>query len=679
MVHSSWVALWLGVGEPVIEPEPEPEPVIDESTVRVVASRADSTASTTVVTAEALRSIPKKTAEDALRLVPGLTLVQHGSEGKGQQFFLRGFDAAHGADLAISLDGTPLNEWSNIHGQGYLDVAFIIPEIIRTVHVVPGPFTLKAGPFAMAGHVDYRLGVDPRDRGLRLSHTIGSTARHRGLVTYSPATGSGTSFIAMEAVRDEGFGERRGVTRGTLLARLRVLDHPRAGTLDVTLAGYHARFEVPGILRNDDVHARSLDFAGAYEQDNFGRSSRALIKTDYDWSRGRHRIQATAYGGYRTLLLRENYTGWLIDPIAGDRREQTHEVWSTHAQLGHRWWRRRFAVVSGVEVRADRLLGMQQHLPRPDGQRRTDRRVEADQVHLGGRLGVTFTPLAVLRVEAGVRVDGFGVSAAGLTGPRSAGQWSVAASPRASISWTPRAEVALMAAYGRGFRPPEAAAFVSYTPPQTGWSEDVESATAAPRMTLADASEIGLRIGPWRGFEAHASSFLIVMERESVYDHVSGLSLQLASTRRVGAEIGVLFAPRPWLVVQGNATYVNSRFVSSRRPIPFVPAWTVNGQVTFKHRSGISISMRATGFSRRPLPHGARGTPYARLDAVVAFERGPYRIALDAENLLNRKLREGEYHFASAWYPARPIDPLPVLHYAAGSPLVVRATLSAVF
>src|SRR5690606_39056961 len=90
----------------------------------------EETASTDEITARELRAVPVRTAEDALRLVPGLTLVQHGSEGKGQQFFLRGFDAEHGSGLELTLEGIPLNEWSNVHALGYLDLGLIIPEAI---------------------------------------------------------------------------------------------------------------------------------------------------------------------------------------------------------------------------------------------------------------------------------------------------------------------------------------------------------------------------------------------------------------------------------------------------------------------------------------------------------------------------------------------------------------------
>ena len=54
-------------------------------------------ASQRVIDARELSVAPRRrSADDLLRMVPGVLLSQHGAEGKGQQIFLRGFDAAHG-------------------------------------------------------------------------------------------------------------------------------------------------------------------------------------------------------------------------------------------------------------------------------------------------------------------------------------------------------------------------------------------------------------------------------------------------------------------------------------------------------------------------------------------------------------------------------------------------------
>ena len=51
--------------------------------------------------------------------------------GKAEQIFLRGFDVDHGTDVAINVDGMPVNMVSHAHGQGYADLHFVIPETIE--------------------------------------------------------------------------------------------------------------------------------------------------------------------------------------------------------------------------------------------------------------------------------------------------------------------------------------------------------------------------------------------------------------------------------------------------------------------------------------------------------------------------------------------------------------------
>ena len=53
-----------------------------------------------------------------LRLIPGMLAVEHsGGAGKADQYFLRGFDADHGTDVAFFSDGMPINLRTHAHGQ----------------------------------------------------------------------------------------------------------------------------------------------------------------------------------------------------------------------------------------------------------------------------------------------------------------------------------------------------------------------------------------------------------------------------------------------------------------------------------------------------------------------------------------------------------------------------------
>src|SRR5690606_7277782 len=76
--------------------------------------------------------------------------------GKANQYFVRGFDGDHGTDLALWVDGLPVNMVSHGHGQGYADLHFVIPELYDRVEVRKGPYFAEYGDFATAGAVQLR-------------------------------------------------------------------------------------------------------------------------------------------------------------------------------------------------------------------------------------------------------------------------------------------------------------------------------------------------------------------------------------------------------------------------------------------------------------------------------------------------------------------------------------------
>ena len=61
------------------------------------------------VSGETLNTRPIERPGEMLEAVPGLIVTQHAGEGKANQYFLRGFNLDHGTDLAIWLDGMPIN------------------------------------------------------------------------------------------------------------------------------------------------------------------------------------------------------------------------------------------------------------------------------------------------------------------------------------------------------------------------------------------------------------------------------------------------------------------------------------------------------------------------------------------------------------------------------------------
>ncbi|MFI5308966.1 MAG: TonB-dependent receptor plug domain-containing protein, partial [Polyangiales bacterium] len=125
-----------------------------EPTMLVVGTRPISAASSFSVRDRDFALRPIGSVQDILRVTPGLVLVQHSGGGKANQYFLRGFDADHGTDLALSIDGIPINLVSHAHGQGFSDTNFIIPEVVERVQITKGPYFASQGDFATAGAVN---------------------------------------------------------------------------------------------------------------------------------------------------------------------------------------------------------------------------------------------------------------------------------------------------------------------------------------------------------------------------------------------------------------------------------------------------------------------------------------------------------------------------------------------
>ena len=90
----------------------------------------------------------------------------------------------HGQDLEISAGGIPVNDVSNVHGQGYADLHFLPPEIVSRVDALPGAFDPAQGDFAIAGSLRYHLGYDRP--GITAKGTLGSFDSRRLFLAYRP-------------------------------------------------------------------------------------------------------------------------------------------------------------------------------------------------------------------------------------------------------------------------------------------------------------------------------------------------------------------------------------------------------------------------------------------------------------------------------------------------------------
>src|SRR5579863_6086730 len=150
---------------------------------------------------------PARSAQDLLRLVPGLFIAQHQGGGKAEQIFLRGFDADHGTDVNISVDGIPVNMVSHAHGQGYADLHFLIPETVDHYDFGKGPYYADHGDFTTAGYVAYHTVNAPAHSMVKLEGGQFNTGRIVTLLDLLPKNDRDkgrSAYIAGEGLYADG-------------------------------------------------------------------------------------------------------------------------------------------------------------------------------------------------------------------------------------------------------------------------------------------------------------------------------------------------------------------------------------------------------------------------------------------------------------------------------------------
>src|SRR4029077_10739402 len=97
-----------------------------------------------VITSEDLEQKQIERVSDALREVPGLSVVQTGTAGQFTSVFTRGLRSEH---TQVLLDGIPINQGL----QGAFNFADMTVDDIDRIEIVRGPQSTLYGPRAMAG------------------------------------------------------------------------------------------------------------------------------------------------------------------------------------------------------------------------------------------------------------------------------------------------------------------------------------------------------------------------------------------------------------------------------------------------------------------------------------------------------------------------------------------------
>src|SRR5215467_6667800 len=313
-----WPALAWAQDPPVPTAEPTP-PVLPP--VTVTAPPPVSSSSEQIIPSQDFELRPQGRPADVLRLIPGLIIGQHQGGGKAEQYLLRGFDADHGTDIALFVDGVPVNLRSHAHGQGYADLHFLIPETVRAVDVLKGPYFPEFGDFDTAGAIVFLTRDYVEENTLEVAGGSFNTQRYVALI--SPTRDALKTLIAFEGYRSDGpFEHPNGYLRFNLFAKGSA-NIAEAMKLAVWASFYRAEWHGSGQIPERAIRSGLIDRFGAIDPNEGGVTQRTNLNIDYSWQvTEAQRLTAHVYGSYYALSLFNDFTFFLNDPAHGDMINQ---------------------------------------------------------------------------------------------------------------------------------------------------------------------------------------------------------------------------------------------------------------------------------------------------------------------------------------------------------------------
>ncbi|HVH47178.1 MAG TPA: TonB-dependent receptor plug domain-containing protein [Labilithrix sp.] len=663
-----------------------------------------------------LARVPRQNAADLLKLAPGILLTNKGGDGHAEQVFLRGFDAREGQDIEFSAGGVPINEAGNLHGNGYADLHFIIPELVEGLRVVEGPFDPRQGNFAVAGSASYDLGL--ARRGLTAKYTTGSFATQRMLLLWGPSGQNTHTFAGAELFDTDGFGQNRAAKRGSAMAQYEGRLGSR-GTWRLGAQAYTSQFKSAGVVRADDVASNRIRFYDTYDRRQGGDSSRYSVWGDIETRAGDTLLRQQVFLVMRDMRLRENFTGYLLDTqqVQQNPHQQRGDLLDLHVDtqtLGARGsarWR-----TKALDQTQELELG---YFARADRTGSTQHRIETGtnvpyltETDLDSRLGniglfgdVGLRPLEWLTLRGGARGDLFTYDvldncaqrtvreppAANPPGDASClsqqdfgryrephdrrGTSSIAVLPRGSVLVGPFTGFTASVSVGKGIR--------SIDPVY------INQDLATPFASV-EAGEVGVSYARGIGGDvelmARSIFFQTHVDRDLVFSETAGRATLANGTTRTGW-VGAVRGTGSWFDQAANVTLVRSTFDDTNLLVPYVPDVVVRSDSAVFHElpwhprgeklTG-ALAAGITYVGRRALPYGQRSDVIFTLDASASVAWRMFEVALVATNLTDRQYRLSEFNYASDF---RSVDQQPTLvparHFSAGAPRGMFLTLTA--
>jgi outer membrane receptor protein involved in Fe transport len=517
---------------------------------------------------------PMLRVAELLEAVPGMVAVQHSGSGKANQYFLRGFNLDHGTDFTTYVDGMPWNLRSHGHGQGYLDVNGLLPEIVDRIDYRKGPYRADSGDFAMAG-ASYITTIDRLEAPFAaLESGEGGWLRLAGGGTHELADGATLTGLIERKHYDGPWQLEEGLEHTSFWGKYR---RPTGfGTLAVTLSGYdgnwHPTEQIPERTIGTAVCAEEFCSLDPTADGDTQRWIGGLQLEGDTW-------QAAAYAQYYDWFMQSN-------PTYDFQINQFDERWTTGGRYDRTVHESDKVIVTvGGEFRYDDIgdVGLDEF----DGGEFVANisHNSIQETSLGAFVEANVLATDRLRVLLGARADVYDFDATAKTpGSFEGHETDSRASPKLGLAYAVNDNVEVYGNWGKGFHSNDARGVVNPVDP-------------VPGLSPGTGYEAGAR------FEVGTVKFTTAywwlnLDSELIFVGDSNSVEPKGGSRREGYELTAFWQPLDWLGIDAVYTGSRARYVDNPEG-PYIEGSVENaGQIgvsAVKDRWEASLRVRHLG------------------------------------------------------------------------------------
>jgi len=636
---------------------------------------------------------PAKSAQDLLRLVPGLFIAQHQGGGKAEQIFLRGFDADHGTDVNISVDGMPVNMVSHAHGQGYADMHFLIPETVAGYDFGKGPYYTDKGDFNTAGYVAYNTKAVLDHDMVKIEVGQFNTLRLLAMINLlgEKAMKKGTSaYIAGERLYSNGgpFLLPEHFTRYNLFGKFntQLSTSSKLSFEASTLAsGWRASGEIPDrAVQEGYIPSRwgSLDTS----QGGYTTRTNMNLKLTTDLGNNWTMENQLWYSHYFFNLI-SNFTFYYYFPITGDEFRQRDERdlagynWKTYKSTTVN--NKTFITTLGAGYRYDNIYPLELDHTENGQFLGYLQYGKAKEVNVNGYVDEKLR-MGKWLFDAGLRLDYFHFYYLNLA-PVSDAFASIlytgvdpnvgktTLSPKLSAEYTFNTKFQLYAKAGKGFHSNDARVVIANQGYQV--------------LPAAYGADLGANWKPLPDLFINVAAWYLYLQQEFTFgqdliDQPGGPVSPSGKTVRDGIDFSARYQLTKWLFVSLNVNGAKPRYLDSaagHNYVPLAPTLTSTAGLDYRFKNGIN-----GGISYRYLHDRAANSTYTLdaqgyfvTDLTANYTRKRYEVGMAIENLFNVQWDESQFEYTSRMYNEK--TAVDQVSYTPGVPFFAKFHVSLFF